>query len=161
MPMRVAVLSLALLSAAACGGAAPSRIPDPGAGLEALQSAIDRDGVFRCHSPGGSLMGGLLLGLHLHEKRIPVLIEAGDFCGSAAALAALGGSPLYKSGAGALVFHGPTPAMSPFARGLMQGAFAAWDVPRPLAARVLALRPGELWKPDPQDLRPLLEARAR
>ena len=152
---------LVLPVAAACSPAAPMRIPGTGAGLEALSAAADRDGVFRCDSPGGSLVGGLLLGMHLHEKRIPVLIEAGDFCASAAALAALGGSSLYKSGAGALVFHGPTPAMSPFERGLMQGAFAAWDVPRPLAARVLALRPGELWTPDPQDLRPLLEARAR
>lgn len=154
------MLLLRLVAIAALSGviAACSSLPEQErrlhlAGLGTLEESITRDGVWRCNSPGGDVLAGVLLGSFVHARRIPVEIRAGDWCASAAAIAALGSPSLFKSTQGNLVFHGPSRPFTPVEVTFIDTSLNAWGVPASTRDKLLALNVGEVWTPGADDIR--------
>jgi hypothetical protein len=134
-------------------------LPDTSDAIEQLARAAKANGHWRCDSRGGLLAMGILLGRWLEELKVPVEIRAGDVCLSAAAVAVLGSPKLVKSGQGLLAFHGATPLLTPFLRGLLDGSLQRWQVPHDMRHRLLDMQPGEWWVPDPWALRDVWQMR--
>ena len=134
-------------------------LPDTSDAIEQLARTAKAGGYWRCDSRGGLLAMGILLGKWLEELKVSVEIRAGDACMSAAAVAVLGSPKLVKSGQGLLAFHGATPTLTPFLRGLLDGSLQRWQVPDDMRHRLLEMQPGEWWVPDPWALRDVWQFR--
>jgi len=124
--------------------------------LPAIERTLRDGGTWSCNSPGGELLAGVALGLYLRDHDIGV---EGGWCASAAAIAALGASRLFKSVRGHLVFHGTNRPLTTAERIVVESVLQQWNVPPSVAARIIGLRSGEAWEPDGRFLGPLLASR--
>jgi hypothetical protein len=127
--------------------------------LPAIERTLRDGGTWSCNSLGGELLSGVALGLYLRDHDIGVEVREGDWCASAAAIAALGAPRLFKSVRGHLVFHGASRPLTTAERIIMESLLQRWNVPPSVAAHIIGLRPNEAWEPDGQFLGPLLASR--
>jgi len=102
--------------------------------------------VWECNTPGGRVIDALRIGIDLHRRHAVTSVPAGSICASAGALAWLSGARRQLSGR--LLFHGPTPEMTPNLRWSLFLLLLNWDVPQWIVERVVALHAGEFWEPD-------------
>ena len=128
--------------------------------MEQLKSEIPPGGVWRCDRfDGGELWVALAFGYWLRQNNVSVEIRAGDHCASAAAVAALGGTRLFKATRGRLIFHGADRPLTALEKDLLARTFRYWAVPAESAKRIVDLEPGEVWEPGGHSISAIASAR--